>query len=195
MVAQQTLTLFVWVQILVPLPKSLGLKEPRLFFEVWLSLVERYVRDVEAAGSNPVTSTTSRRGLVPRRIFLRKMQLRRTAWSHLPVRSVLDAPHRGAAPLLPAKSHAAPSLFAYKCAHNATACYQLFADKGKGVAVSLDLRLVFLVGYYVAAPKIGRHFTVSADFYFFPLHSSLFLPLLGTGAAHPLPPPVRPVRI
>ena len=25
--------------------------------EVWLSLVERYVRDVEAAGSNPVTST------------------------------------------------------------------------------------------------------------------------------------------
>ena len=26
-------------------------------FEVWLSLVERYVRDVEAAGSNPVTST------------------------------------------------------------------------------------------------------------------------------------------
>ncbi len=59
MVAQQTLTLFVWVQILVPLPKSLGLREPRLFYEVWLSLVERYVRDVEAAGSNPVTSTTS----------------------------------------------------------------------------------------------------------------------------------------
>jgi hypothetical protein len=28
------------------------------FFEVWLSLVERYVRDVEVAGSNPVTSTT-----------------------------------------------------------------------------------------------------------------------------------------
>ncbi len=27
------------------------------FFEVWLSLVERYVRDVEVAGSNPVTST------------------------------------------------------------------------------------------------------------------------------------------
>ena len=60
MVAQQTLTLFVWVQILVPLPKSLGLREPRLFYEVWLSLVERYVRDVEAAGSNPVTSTTSK---------------------------------------------------------------------------------------------------------------------------------------
>ena len=27
-------------------------------FEVWLSLVERFVRDEEAAGSNPVTSTT-----------------------------------------------------------------------------------------------------------------------------------------
>ena len=26
--------------------------------EVWLSLVERCVRDAEAAGSNPVTSTT-----------------------------------------------------------------------------------------------------------------------------------------
>ena len=26
--------------------------------EVWLSLVERYVRDVEAGGSNPLTSTT-----------------------------------------------------------------------------------------------------------------------------------------
>ncbi len=26
-------------------------------FEVWLSLVERYVRDVEVVGSNPVTST------------------------------------------------------------------------------------------------------------------------------------------
>ena len=37
--------------------KSLGLREPRLFYEVWLSLVERYVRDVEVAGSNPVTST------------------------------------------------------------------------------------------------------------------------------------------
>ena len=28
------------------------------YFEVWLSLVERFVRDEEAAGSNPVTSTT-----------------------------------------------------------------------------------------------------------------------------------------
>ena len=30
---------------------------PGLIFEVWLSLVERYVRDVEAGGSNPLTST------------------------------------------------------------------------------------------------------------------------------------------
>ncbi len=29
--------------------------------EVWLSLVERCVRDAEAAGSNPVTSTTKKR--------------------------------------------------------------------------------------------------------------------------------------
>ena len=50
MVAQQTLTLFVRVRILLPQP---------YFFEVWLSLVERYVRDVEAAGSTPVTSTIS----------------------------------------------------------------------------------------------------------------------------------------
>ena len=28
-----------------------------MLFEVWLSLVEYYVRDVGAAGSNPVTST------------------------------------------------------------------------------------------------------------------------------------------
>ncbi len=29
----------------------------KIFFEVWLSLVERCVRDAEVAGSNPVTST------------------------------------------------------------------------------------------------------------------------------------------
>ena len=29
----------------------------KLNIEVWLSLVERFVRDEEAAGSNPVTST------------------------------------------------------------------------------------------------------------------------------------------
>ena len=34
--------------------------------------------------------------------------------------------------LLPAKSHAAPPLFACKRAHNALACYQLFVEKGKG---------------------------------------------------------------
>ena len=38
--------------------RSLGPAEA-CFFEVWLSLVERYVRDVEVAGSNPVTSTKS----------------------------------------------------------------------------------------------------------------------------------------
>ena len=32
--------------------------------EVWLSLVERFVRDEEAAGSNPVTSTN---GVKPKR--------------------------------------------------------------------------------------------------------------------------------
>ena len=31
------------------------------FYEVWLSLVERYVRDVEAASSNLVTSTKKRK--------------------------------------------------------------------------------------------------------------------------------------
>ena len=31
----------------------------RAGIEVWLSLVERHVRDVEAVGSSPVTSTTS----------------------------------------------------------------------------------------------------------------------------------------
>ena len=56
-VAQQTLTLYVWVRILVPQPKA-----PKIFgaefFEVWRSLVARFVRDEEVAGSNPVTSTT-----------------------------------------------------------------------------------------------------------------------------------------
>ena len=57
MVAQQTLTLFVWVQILVPLPRVSNMRPD---IEVWLSLVERYVRDVEAGGSNPLTSTKGR---------------------------------------------------------------------------------------------------------------------------------------
>ena len=43
MAAQQTLTLLVEVR---------GIWS---FIGVWLSLVERYVRDVEVAGSNPVT--------------------------------------------------------------------------------------------------------------------------------------------
>ena len=37
-------------------------------FEVWLSLVERYVRDVEVASSNLVTST-NKEGLVPSFFF------------------------------------------------------------------------------------------------------------------------------
>ena len=61
-VARQTLTLFVWVRILVPQPWiSPGIFDvPGLDFtiEVWLSLVERYVRDVEAVCSNHITSTT-----------------------------------------------------------------------------------------------------------------------------------------
>ena len=31
---------------------------PQTYIEVWLSLVERFVRDEEAVGSNPVTSTS-----------------------------------------------------------------------------------------------------------------------------------------
>ena len=37
--------------------------------EVWLSLVERYVRDVEAAGSNPVTSTKKERATADSSFF------------------------------------------------------------------------------------------------------------------------------
>lgn len=39
------------------IPKKAYLENLRCYCEVWLSLVERYVRDVEAAGSNPVTPT------------------------------------------------------------------------------------------------------------------------------------------
>ena len=38
--------------------------EINLNYEVWLSLVERYVRDVEVVGSNPVTSTNKKRTFV-----------------------------------------------------------------------------------------------------------------------------------
>ena len=37
------------------------LRQVPYFIGVWLSLVERYVRDVEVAGSNPVASTNSLR--------------------------------------------------------------------------------------------------------------------------------------
>ena len=56
MVAQQTLTLYVEVRILLPLP-DVASEPGAIIFEVWLSLVERYVRDVEVGGSNPLTST------------------------------------------------------------------------------------------------------------------------------------------
>ena len=45
------------------------------YYEVWLSLVERYVRDVEAGGSNPLTSTKMKPGAIdaPDFLFLKKM--------------------------------------------------------------------------------------------------------------------------
>ena len=67
-VARQTLTLFVWVQILVPQPNASDFSEAS-FFEVWLSLVERYVRDVEAGGSNPLTSTSKKPSTICTRLF------------------------------------------------------------------------------------------------------------------------------
>ncbi len=45
-----------------------------IHIEVWLSLVERYVRDVEAAGSNPVTPI-GKRG-VKQAVMSVKMALR-----------------------------------------------------------------------------------------------------------------------
>ena len=44
-------------------------KRWQLDFEVWLSLVERFVRDEEAAGSNPVTSTNGGKPLKACRLF------------------------------------------------------------------------------------------------------------------------------
>ena len=65
MVARQTLTLFVWVQILVPQPEDkLRLDLSELIFPNYIkggmqrSLVARFVRDEEAAGSNPVIPTS-----------------------------------------------------------------------------------------------------------------------------------------
>ena len=51
-----------------------GMSAPRKVkfnIEMWLSLVERYVRDVEAAGSNPVISTKKGKGsLLPFPFFV-----------------------------------------------------------------------------------------------------------------------------
>ena len=54
MAAQQTLTLLVGGSSPFSVAGNLQLQVP-YFIGVWLSLVERYVRDVEVAGSNPVT--------------------------------------------------------------------------------------------------------------------------------------------
>ena len=58
-VAQQTLTLFVWVRILVgqpPVPSPFDSSEG-ILNGMWLSLVERCVRDAEVASSNLVATT------------------------------------------------------------------------------------------------------------------------------------------
>ena len=68
-VAQQTLTLYVWVRILVPQPMApnpIG----AVFVEVWRSLVARFVRDEEVAGSNPVTSTIEKEASFRMSLFL-----------------------------------------------------------------------------------------------------------------------------
>ena len=57
-VARQTLTLFVWVRILVPQPcKSSSKIMLLLFFRGVAQLVECCVRDAEAASSNLATPT------------------------------------------------------------------------------------------------------------------------------------------
>ena len=61
------------------------LRQVPYFIGVWLSLVERYVRDVEAGGSNPLTSTILKtrihkgsRFFCKKRFFMRnKMCLKR----------------------------------------------------------------------------------------------------------------------
>lgn len=70
---------------------------------------------------------TSRRTLVVRRIFLRKMRLHRSGWSRLLVRSVRDAPHWGAAP-----EAAGEASFTARCRH------QLFSDTPPTVQPALE---------------------------------------------------------
>ncbi len=48
---------------------SRGSSPLSVVFGVWLSLVERYVRDVEAAGSNPVTPITGKVGRMLRLVY------------------------------------------------------------------------------------------------------------------------------
>ena len=56
-VARQTLTLFVWVRILVPQPCRAAANVLLLFFRGVAQLVECCVRDAEAASSNLATPT------------------------------------------------------------------------------------------------------------------------------------------
>ena len=50
--------------------KFVSVREQKIEDEVWLSLVERYVRDVEVASSNLVTSTILALRSVSRSLFL-----------------------------------------------------------------------------------------------------------------------------
>ena len=54
-------------------------------YGVWLSLVERYVRDVEVAGSNPVTSTKKDSDFVIIRILFSfyKKKVNEYGWHYL----------------------------------------------------------------------------------------------------------------
>ena len=42
---------------------------PFIYFEAWLSLVERCVRDAEVVGSNPVAPTGLKWGFLKNRVF------------------------------------------------------------------------------------------------------------------------------
>ena len=62
----------------VKLDKSLDLMHNKQVGGVWLSLVERYVRDVEVAGSNPVTPTNEKESLEKGSFFVIEMKERST---------------------------------------------------------------------------------------------------------------------
>ena len=69
----------------------------------------------------------------PRRALTGELRFCEAKWEFLKLPSNFsgESPERSAGDLpSPAKGHTAPLLFAYKCAHNAPTCYQLFAGKG-----------------------------------------------------------------